>query len=207
MTKKIVEKINKLVKETLSDELSVFSEEIIEFLMRSYDVNLIGVVTDRKSKTDPALYRDEFYNRLKEFDFVIVKNGQVTLRVPDMENFDWRGRLEVVQTILEGVSGKYYEVTADDYRNAMGKLPVSKKPLDKSVPLKDKLYLVRSGDTLRRTLEKRLDKGLVLYPFSNTHGLDRELFDEAEKFVDSELPDIINTALKKALKEAETVIK
>ncbi len=163
--------------------------DVKEVLSDSYDQLLTNVVTNRNSKTRPELYKDEFMDRLDSFKFVEVTDGDVKFITPDNRNFDFAGRLRVIETILEGVVGVYVEVSEDQYKQIYGKQKIPKNPLDSSASSKEKIYLEKYNNFIR-TKEKELKIHLVKYPFSNHPPID--LFTGVDKYVTKHLQSWID---------------
>ena len=59
-TKKLSKGMEKLIKSNMLLRLAGAVEEIKAVIIAKYDEELVDVVTDRKSKTNPNLYRDDF---------------------------------------------------------------------------------------------------------------------------------------------------
>lgn len=97
-----------------------------------------------------------------------------------MENFDFSGRLRVIETILNGLSGIYVEVGEDEYTQIFNKKPLNRDPIDEFVPSQDRVYIVRYDSRIRRA-EKDLNTQFIRYPFSNTAPID--IFYDADKYV------------------------
>ena len=191
---KLANVYDKYIKTELEKEFESRKSEIIENILIEYDTRLL--VTDRNSKTNPTLYRDDFRDKLDEFEFVKTSGNIVSLVVPDMDNFSFTGRLRVLQTILEGTIGNYVEVNAEDYERMYGKRPTNIQPIDDYVPAKDTFYILRYTSSVQRLERDVLDKKLVRYPFSNTPPID--IFVAANDFVDNNINDWIDAAVDRA---------
>jgi hypothetical protein len=202
--KKAVNKVKSGVKNEILSKLSEVKEEVIRILMETYDVML--VVTDRKSKTNPQdpKYRDEFEKRLWDFEYINDKGDKVGFKLPDMETFDFSGNvMHVIEQILEGTAGIYVEVNAEDYEAMFGKRIISREPLDTSVPKKELIYLMRYNNVVRAA-EKRVfgrNNYLVRYPFSNTPPI--PLLDAADQFVKGNMDRWMDEAVDNAVKKAK----
>lgn len=195
--KKMSKDMNKLVKSALLKEFERAAEEVQEAIVSEYDEELVDVVTDRKSKTNPNLYRDEFIERLEEFNYIAEQGDTVTLKVPDMETFNFSGRLKVIEAIMRGMAGLYVEVNEEDFIKIFGKKPVNQDPVDEYVPPKEKIYLVRYTGQIKKA-EKELGKRFVRYPFSNTAPID--ILEAGDKYADENMDRWIEEALEKAQK-------
>lgn len=196
-----VEKLIDLINEIYVDNLETrYIPEIKAIIMQEYDVELTGKVTDRGSRTNPIYYRDEFVEALDDFEFIIVDREEVTLTIPEVDNFNWtQGRLHIIENILEGAIGTYVELDEAQYIKLYGKRPVI-QPFDKTVPIKERIYLLRySPDLNRRWRENFPRDELIKYPFSNTPPID--IFLEANRYVMENRQSWINNSIKQARKE------
>ena len=202
MTKQITQKVSKdldkLVRKRLNIKFAEAVEQIKQKIIDEYDEELVDVVTDRNSKTNPNLYRDEFIARLDKFSFIEDNGNTMHIHVPDMSTFDFSGRLKVIETIMEGVAGVYIEINEEDYVAVFNKRPINEDPLDEYVPAKDRIYLVRYTAKMRKA-EADLNKKFVRYPFSNTPPI--SILEEGERFIDSNMDRWIKEALDEAQKE------
>ncbi len=200
-SKKGLDILGNIVKKELTNILSIeVVPEVKDIIINSYNINLNDVVKDRRSKIRPEDYLLEFSDRLDSFNFFKKKENGVTFVTPDMENFDFSGRLSVIQTILEGTVGNYYEVSGEDYRRLTGKNPISKESIDSTLPIKDRVYLLRSTDPVVKKAEVEFGKKyLVPYAFSNTPPID--IMIDAQRFVDNNMDYWIDSAIKMANKE------
>ena len=190
--------MNALVKKHLIIRFEHAAKQIREAILDSYDEELVNVVTDRNSRTNPNFYRDEFARRLLAFQYIEDNGDIVTLNVPDMENFDFSGRLKVIETIMEGVIGNYVEVDEEQYQQIFNKKPINEEPLDNYVSPKERIYLVKYTSKLRQA-EKDLQTKFVAYPFSNTPPIN--ILSGGIELVDNNINEWIKEALEKAQKE------
>lgn len=193
-TQRLVNAYDKQIVDSLEETFDNKKQEIIDIILIDYDIEL--EVSDRRSKTAPHLYRDDFIDRLQEFEYTEVNRLTVNLIIPDMENFDFKGRLRVVETILEGTAGAHVEINAEDYEKIYNRRPINLEPLDKSLPKRDLFYIIRYTSDVQRRERDILKKKLVPYPFSNTPPID--IFSTADKYVDDNLDDWIDEAVDKA---------
>jgi hypothetical protein len=198
VSKKMGSTLSDIIKMKLRSRFDSASEEIKRIIIEKYDAELVGVVTDRESKTNPIFYREEFIDRLDKFTYFTTEGESVSLKVPDMENFDFSGRLEVIESIMEGLAGLYVEMNAEDYKAVFNKPPINTKPFDDYIPPKERIYLVRYSNRIKKA-EKDLDKEFVRYPFSNTPPI--QILEEADRFVDQNLSSWIEESLEEAQKE------
>jgi hypothetical protein len=195
---KMSKDMEKLVKGKLEAKFASVVEKIKQIIIDEYDKELIDFVTDRKSKTNPALYREEFIEKLDNFDYLEKSSSGISLNVPSMENFDFSGRLKVIENIINGIVGLYVEMNEEDYKSVFNKRPVNEDPIDEYVPPKERIYLVKYNSLIKKA-EIDLKKRFVRYPFSNTTPID--ILESAEDFVDENINGWINDAIEDARKE------
>ena len=202
--KKEIKTFEKLLKKELYEKFIGAKEGIIDAVMREYDSSL--TISDRNSKSNPEFYRDEFEERLENFGYIEESGDTIKFTVPTMENFDFSGRLKVVEQIMEGTVGVYVEVNAEDYEKMFGKKVLSRETLDTSVSKKDLIYLMRYNSKVRNaeltTFGRR--NYLVKYPFSNTPPI--KILDEAESFIDENMDKWVKEAVNKATKKFKTTV-
>lgn len=187
-----------IFKKRLHDKLEEAVDLIKQMIIDKYSEELIDVVTDPDSKTNPNLYLDEFIDRLDEFEYIEKTSNSFSLLVPDGETFDFSGRLKVLETIINGVSGTYVEVNEDDYVAIFNKRPVNEDPLDEYVPPSERIYLVRYLNNVRKT-EQRLNKKFVRYPFSNSPPI--KILEVADEFVKDNIDEWIDESREEAMNE------
>ena len=174
---------------------------IQKMILDQYDSDLVGVVTDRRSRTNPMFYREEFKNALEDFNYLKTGDLSTTIVIPDMDNFPFeKGRLGIIKTVLTGVIGVFAEVTAEQYITLFGKRPIKEDPYDNTVSAKERVYLIRYTQELQR-LEYKVFRGptLVRYPFSNMPPI--RIFDPANKFVEDNVELWTEEIVKIAIKE------
>jgi hypothetical protein len=202
--KKEIKTFEKLLKKELYEKFIEAKEGIIDVVMREYDSAL--TVNDRKSKSNPAFYRDDFEERLENFNYIEESGDTIKFTVPTMENFDFSGRLEVIEQIMEGTVGIYVEVNAEDYEKMFGKKILSRETLDTSVPKKELIYLMRYNPRVRSaeltTFGRR--NYLVKYPFSNTPPI--KILDEAENFIDENMDKWVKEVVNKVTKKFKKTV-
>lgn len=199
---KTVRKFDQFLVEYWVEELKdVYIPLIQEMIMEEYDAELIGVVTDRNSRTNPLFYRDDFETALVNFEYIIEGINTVTLRVPDEDNFPWlQGRLRVIRNIIQGTVGTYVEVDEEQYVKLYDKKPIAEEPYDNTVPRKERIYLLKyNADVQRRERDRFNRRVLVRYPFSNRPPID--IFAPANDYVTNNLNEWMQQTIKKAQKE------
>lgn len=202
--KKEAKTFEKLLKKELYEKFTDAKKGIIDIVMREYDSSL--TINDRKSKSNPEFYRDDFVERLENFNYIEEGGDTIKFTVPTMENFDFSGRLKVIEQIMEGTVGVYVEVNAEDYEKMFGKKVLSREPLDTSVPKRDLIYLMRYNVVVRNaeltTFGKR--NYLVKYPFSNTTSI--PILEGAESFIDENMNNWVKEAINKATKKFKMTV-
>ena len=200
--KKSVVSYNDVLIEYFGNDLEyTYIPRIKELIMADYDSELVDVVTDRKSKTNPLFYREEFEVALDEFEYIVQNKDYITLIIPDVDNYPWsKGKLKIILNTLEGTSGVYVEVTEEQYIQMYGKRPLSVESYDKTVPRKERIYLLRyTSKVQRREKEVFNRKVLVRYPFSNFPPI--ELFEPTIKFVESNFKTWLDDSMTNTTKE------
>lgn len=202
---KNVEKLDdQFIKYSRDALLNKYVPLVKNIIMSDYDKLLVGAVVDKRSRTNPLFYRQEFYKALNLFKFLKIGDTYTTFVVPDENNFPFNtGRLPIIKNILEGISGIYVEVDEEQYVKLFGRRPINTEPYDKTVPPKERIYLLRyTGDVQRREVNVFRRQVLVRYPFSNSPPI--RLFDNALKFVKSNyttwLTDICENATRMFVK-------
>jgi len=198
--KKVSTNFNEIVRQQLILKFNDEVPYVKQAIMQAYDELLIGVVTDRKSKTNPLFYKDEFEERLNNFIYVKDRNDDITISIPDMDTFDFSGRLRVLKNIMEGATGIYVEISALDFEQIFNKQPVNIDPIDEYVPKKDTIYIIRYNSKVRQAESNILDKKLVRYPFSNSPPID--ILQAGQDYVDNN----IDLWLTKAIKTSEDIL-
>jgi len=192
---KKAEELNKMIQELYAFNLETYYIPTIQnIILQVYDIELTGRVTDRKAKTNPIYYRDEFQQALMDFEYIDMSHGQVKFTTPETDNFDWnQGKLRIIEDIVEGTVGIFVEIDEEQYIAMYSKRPAI-QPFDKTVPLKERIYIVRlTGDIRRRWAETYPKDSMVRFPFSNQPPID--IFDEANKYVQENIKDWINEAI------------
>jgi len=199
--RKKVDKLDKLIQDIYVENLEIYYIPIIiDIILQEYDVELTGRVTNRRARTNPIYYRDEFEDGINNFEWLEIKNGQTKLMTPETNTFNWnQGRLRIIENIVEGTMGTFVEVDEEQYVAMYGKRPII-QPFDKTVPLKERIYLLRlSGDVRRRWTDAYPKEGLVRFPFSNQPPI--EIFSSANEYVSENIKNWIDEAIKQAQKE------
>lgn len=200
--RKKVEQLDGLIQEKYIENLeNYYIPTIQNIILQEYDIELTGSVTDRKSKTNPIYYRDEFEQALLDFEY--VGQGSIKLTTPETDNFNWnQGRLKIIENILEGTSGIYVEIDEEQYIAMYGKRPII-QPFDKTVPLKERIYIVRlTGDVRRRWAQTYPKDKIVRFPFSNQPPID--IFEPADKYVQENINSWIDEAITTAVQREAT---
>ena len=204
ITKTVSKKVESGVRKNIKNEFNNAIDEIKQVIIEEYDDKLMGSTVNSKSLIDYNRYREEFVSRLDVFQFIKENGNIITLDVPDIETFDFSDGLEIVQTMMEGLSGVYVEVNEKEYSYIFGGKPRLAEAVDKRVSPKDRVFLVRYTGRVRNT-EKELSKRFVRYPFSNTPPID--ILEAGNLFVNNNLNVWINNAIERSNKEVVTSYK
>ncbi len=198
---KKAEQLNALIQKTYVFNLEIYYiPEIQNIILQEYDIELTGRVTDRKARTNPIYYRDEFEEALINFEWIDINGGATKLVVPEIDTFNWeQGSLRIIENILEGAMGTFVEVDEEQYVAMYSKRPII-QPFDKTVPLKKRIYIIRlTGDVRRRWRLAYPKNAIVRYPFSNQPPID--IFEPANKYVEENIRSWIDEAITEATKE------
>ena len=195
---KIINSFSDSITKSIFIELNNRIPEVKKVIAEVYDRTLTNVVTDRKCRTRPEDYKDDFMQRVDAFNFVEAYNGDVKFITPDTKNFDFSGRLRVIETIIEGVVGTYVEVDEDQYKALYGKQKIPTNPLDSTATSKEKIYLLKYNAFLKAK-ERELKTEFVRYPFSNTPPID--LFSDVDKYVSKNLSTWVSEGIANAKKD------
>lgn len=183
---------NGILEKELIFKLEDIRDQFIDVIMEAYDMDL--TITNPKSKSDPQIYRDEFEERLMEFEYFEWAGNKLKFMLPTMDTFNFGGRLGIVRQILEGTVGIYVEVSAEDYEKMFGKRIYTRDSLDATVPKKELIYLMRYNSIVKnaeiRTFEK--NNYLIKYPFSNTPPF--AIFEQGGEFIENIMDVLVKSA-------------
>lgn len=171
---------------------------LISFIKDYYTDYFDSLQKDSRCKITPDTYKDLFFKRVDEFKFVKddddTFDNKVTLVLPDMENFNFRDGLEGIETILEGISGRYVEITSEEYKLIYKKEVANINSFD---DLK-KVSIVKYNDTIYDAEDDILGYRLPMYMFSNSKPV--KLFEALDTYVDNNLDkwldEVIDTILE-----------
>lgn len=197
---KKAEELNKKIQELYIFNLETYYIPAMQnIILQEYDIELTGRVTDRKARTNPIYYRDEFEQALLDFDYFDTSQGAIKFTTPEIDNFNWnQGSLRIIENILEGTLGVFVEVDEEQYVAMYNKRPVI-QPFDKTVPLKKRMYVIKlTGDVRRRWRNAYPKNDIVRYPFSNQPPID--IFGPGNKYVQENIKDWINEAITEVQK-------
>ena len=190
MYEEIKKKIKKWDKTINSKLIDILEKEAIpmakELIIDDYGFNL-NDIANPKSKLAPERFEDEFIGRLERFKFIEETEKGIKIICPDINNFDFRGELKTIKTILEGIAGTYVEIEREDYIKASKKQTYQGRA--------DEVFLVRYTGEVRKW-EKILDKKFERYPFSNTAPID--IFGRACQYIGDNLDRWIDNAIDKS---------
>jgi hypothetical protein len=182
-------------REGLNNKFESVIPYIKKVIIDRYNEELVDVVMDVNSKANPSLYLDEFVERLDDFEYIEEVGSMVTLIVPDENNFDFSGRLRVLEMIMQGLSGLHVEMTEEDYLTVFGRRPINEDVLDDNTPIKERVYIIRYNDRVRE-IEERFNKKFTMYPFSNTPPVN--LLSAADEFVEENMDRWIEEVLEES---------
>lgn len=173
-------------------------EEIINFLRVYYRYNLTDLHRDSKCKLVPENFEEEFFKRVNSFKYAYIDDDNVTLSLPDMENFNFKDGLEGLQTILEGTLGTYVEITAKEYRLLYDRDNPNVTTFN---DLNTMVFTIEYNKTIQEKEEKVLGYKLPMYMFSNTPPF--KMFESLDLFVDKNMDKWIDETINEVMKELE----
>jgi len=194
--KKLTISYSKQLKINLVDMLEDIAVPTIkELIVREYDLQLNGR-SSPQSKLAPELYQDRFVKRLELVEYVeLTGQSEVTLNVPDIDTFDFSPPLGIIETYLEGMIGRYYEVGGDVYRKATGQATYRGEFIDKNMD-----YLFSRAEIKRLNLKAyNNNRDFELNAFSNSPPID--IFYSADEYVEENLEKWQEKAIDKTTKE------
>jgi len=184
--------IAKNIKEKLYINFTKAVEQTKRVIISEYD-ELINIVEDPNSKANPALYRDDFIKRLDAFSYIKDAGETVSINVPDMETFDFSGRLKVIEIVMNGISGFYVEMSLEDFKSIFKRVPFTADSSGVEDLANENIYLIRYNKNIQN-IEKHLKKNFVKYPFSNMPPFN--ILEKGETFVESNIEKWIENTLE-----------
>ena len=190
--------IAKLIKEKLLINFTKATDQIKKAIISEYD-ELTSAIDDPDSKANPALYREDFIQRLDNFSFIKDTGETVSINVPDMETFDFSGRLKILEAIMNGVSGNYVEMSIRDFKSIFTRTPFTPDSHESEDLSEEDIYLIRYNKNIHN-IEKHLHKKFVVYPFSNMPPFD--ILEKGEVFVENNIEKWIKSTLEEVQSKA-----
>ena len=175
-----------IIVDTIEEYFLEAAEKIKDVIKDSY-MQVAGQTVVENSQSNLSLYKNLFDSRVDHYNYV-VRNGaeNIKISVPDMETFNFHD-LEMLQSVFEGVAGKYVELSESEY-NIINRI-------DNKVSPKKKTYLLRETQEIVDIEDSILKKKLTRFPFSNKPPLHREIFGKAETFVEENMGSWIEVAV------------
>jgi hypothetical protein len=193
----LTQNLSKIIRDNLYKNFTKAAEQIKKVIISEYD-ELTSIIEDPNSNANPALYRDDFIKRLDNFSYVTDVGGNISINVPDMETFDFSGRLKVIETIINGISGSYIEMSGEEYKSIFKRAPFSPDSKGAENLSEEDIYLIRYNHNIQN-IEKHLKKKFVKYPFSNMPPFD--ILEKGEAFVDKNMERWIEETIEDAKQE------
>jgi len=185
-----IQKTSRIASEVMMDTLEEYflatAEKIKDIIKDNYNQVAAQTIVEN-SQSNLSLYKNLFETRVDNFQYV-VKHGtdQIKLVTPGMDTFNFMD-LEMVQTAMEGIAGKYVEISESEY-DIINKI-------ENKVSPKKKTYLIRETQEVIDISESILKKKLTKFPFSNKPPLHREIFDKADDVVEQNMEGWIEEAV------------
>ena len=187
--------LEELIIENIKNFLYDKTDIVKDIILEDYD-RLAGFVIDKRSSVDINLYRGNFKSILDKFDFVIIEDGQINFTAPATDSLDFSS-LNIIHQILEGIIGEYLEVDIGTI-NKLSNVSVSNRiPIDNT-----DVYLLKSTNELRDSL-KNIGGQIIVFPFSSIGPLDDFVFEQAHKYVDSNMDTWIEKVIESTKKTME----
>ena len=188
----MVDDIAKIIKEKLFINFTKAVDQIKKVIISEYD-ELSSTIKDSDSKANPVLYREDFIKRLDNFSYIKDTGGTVSINVPDMETFDFSGRLKVIEAIMSGVAGNYVEMSIRDFKSIFTRTPFTPDSQESEDLSDEDIYLIRYNKNIHN-IEKHLHKKFVVYPFSNMPPFD--ILEKGKIFVENNIEKWIESTLE-----------
>lgn len=195
--------LQKIIKDKLFKKFDDIIKEIKKIILEKYD-ELTDFVTDPNSKTNPGLYKEEFVKRLNNFNYIESQGEDIMLNIPDMETFDFSGRLKVIEAILNGIAGNYVEMNLEEFTSIFKRTPFSADSKGAETLANVDIFLIRYNDNIQN-IERHLNKEFVKYPFSNVSSFD--VLEKGEEFVKKNMEKWIADSIEESNKELVTKYK
>lgn len=167
-----------IIIDTVIEYLLEAAEKIKDIIKDNYyEISMKTVVEN--SQSNLSLYKNLFDSRVDNFKYVIQSDkGKVKLVTPSMDNFNFMD-LEVLQSIFEGIAGRYVELSESEY-NIINRM-------DNKVSPKKKTYLLRETQEIVDIEDSIFKRKLTRFPFSNKPPLHIEIFGIASEYVKSNI--------------------
>lgn len=163
-------------------------------LLEGYD-NLSNWGYDSNSKANPSIYREVFKTRIEDFNYITIENNGFSFSLPSITKFDFLG-IEVIQQILEGTIGEFYEIPESVVRLISIPAILNFAPLADANFTGENYYLINLDNALADKL-KRFNISLTRFPFSNTPPLEDVVFSVVDSFASDN-----NKKIKMAIEES-----
>lgn len=184
-----------LVNYKLYQKLTIAVEKIKGIIIDTYDTELTNVVSVQDSKVDPKSYLVEFIDRLDKFDYIHVDKNGVSIDTPDEDNFDFSGRLRIIEVIIHGLSGTYVEMDSNTFISTFDRSPLLIDVDENDSGGDNKIYLVRYNDAVK-SKETESGKKFTKFPFSNMPPVD--IFKSGNDFVLKNINKWIDESIEEA---------
>lgn len=199
--KRIRREIKAYVKNNVIKAVLEHIPEIKEKLLTGFGV-IEEIALDGKSLIDFVPFRDVFKERLEEFLFIPNDTDVFTLRVPNIDNFNFTN-IEFIHLICEGIVGELAEATYFDMVQLYG-------GFDDMFPINngfdsEPIYIVPVSEWLVSNEKSKLGRILNRSPFSNTEPLVDVVFGPAALYVSENLDNWISQSVKYSLDNAVAV--
>lgn len=183
--------------QSILEQIPVIKEKLLTGFSAIEEIALDG-----KSLIDFVPFKTIFKERLDEFLFIPEDVDTFTLRVPNIDNFNFTG-IEFINVICEGIVGELVEVTYPDMLKLYG-------GFDDLLPINtgfdsEPIYIIPVSEWLMDQEKFKLGRTLHRSPFSNIEPLIDVVFGPAELYVSENFSNWISQSVTYSLDDAIVV--
>lgn len=202
----IPKEITKTVKSTILDDFMKYVDEIKLQATEIYKDLLFGTVYEDDSLSSPENFYELYVERVDNFEY-LNEDTPFTLEIPNNDTFDFSDGLGILQLIVEGVVGDFFELPEMLLQEVYSSKRIDNEDIaylnnlpgnisDNVLP-ELQFRLIPTDDYLVDTIQNIVDRDLVLFPFSNSTPV--PIFDELEQFVKDKLDTWISDTISSSL--------
>lgn len=202
----IPKEITKTVKSTILDDFMKYVDEIKLQAYEIYKDLLFGTVYEDGSLANPENFYELYAERVDNFEY-LNEETPFTLEIPNNDTFDFSDGLGILQLIIEGVIGDFFELPEMLLQEVYSSNRIDNEDIaylntlpgnisDNVLP-EVQFRLIPTDDYLVDIIQNIVDRDLVLFPFSNTPPV--PIFEELEQFVQDNLDTWISGTISSSL--------